>query len=112
MSKIYLQELITPVPNKYIIVGNDGNLTAGDLPTNTFPTITINAPAAVNQLVITTTNPGQSTATATKTTTTKWVCNPPQFGIWTITGTSSSPAATYIESIEVTEITEYVVTLS
>lgn len=112
MSKIYLQERITPVAGKYIVVGNDGNLTTGDLPTNTFPTITITAPSSVNQMVVTTTNPGQSTATATKTTSTTWVCNPPQFGIWTITGTSSSPAATYIESIDVTEITNYSVTLS
>lgn len=50
MGKYYLQEQITPVANKYVIVGSDGNLTTGDiLAFGTTPKIFIDYPSAITE---------------------------------------------------------------
>ena len=45
MSKIYLQEKLNGVEGQYVVVGNDGFLTAGNLSTEAKPELIITAPS-------------------------------------------------------------------
>ena len=107
MSKIYLQEKITPVAGKYIIVGSDGNLTTGDLPQSTLPTISINVPSGTNTITCV---KGTLSLNVNQLTDTTYSCNPTEFGIWTISGNYNGDILS--DTLNVTEITNYFVYLS
>lgn len=107
MSKIYLQEYITPVPNKYIIVGADGYLTTGDINTDVFPVLRINTPGEVSNVQV---YKGSKYLNITKVSNILYTCNPSEFGIWNISCTYNG--STLSDTINITNLTSYSVTLS
>ena len=102
MSKIYLQEKITPVAGKYLVIGQDGNVTTGDLPTGTFPTLNVIVPSGSTNVTVT---QGVVSLPLTQIDSTTWRCNPSAFGIWQ--ATCLSQGSTLTETINIAEIKSY-----
>ncbi len=120
MSRVYLQEKITPVNGNYIVVGADGNLIAGSLSTGYSPSVNINTPTiSINNFRLSVTV-GNYTGTSSsfspsdyiKSTTgstessTSWIFVPPFFGTWNIDITTNDV------SISITELKTYSVDLT
>ena len=106
MAKIYLQEKITPVTNKYIVIGTDGNLTTGDLPTGVYPEIYITFPEGTTGISA---HCGNLVAEVTIISNTTAYCSVKQFGTWIISGFYNNNLIS--DSILVSEITSYDVQL-
>lgn len=111
MSKIYLQEKIPPVAGKYIIVGHDGNLTTGDLPSGTFPTINITVPVgSTNVQCSKTRGQSQITVPVTQKSSSTYTCNPNEFGTWTVSCRHNGDILS--DTVNVALIKSYSITLS
>lgn len=107
MSKIYLQEYITPVANKYIVVGSDGYLTTGDINTNIYPLLIIRTYGAVSNLQVYKDSISVPIITVSDT---QYNCNPTEFGIWNISCNYNGVSLS--DTVNITEVTSYSVNLS
>lgn len=110
MSRIYLQDKITPVAGKYIIVGSDGNLTTGDAVKGFYPTVTFTTATAigVNKLSVVCESGETVVPSLIEGSTKNWQFSPSVFGLWTVTDSQNNQSG----NVDVVDLTSYVITLS
>lgn len=102
MPKVYLQQKINPVPDKYLVIGPDGNITTGNLPEGEFPIIHITFPEGTTNLNA---HCYSFTADIEIKSSTTADCTVKQFGTWVISGFYDGNLIS--DSILVSEITQY-----
>ena len=115
MTKIYLQEKIKPVEGKYIVVGDDGFLTTGDIFDSAYPQLIITTDAVINNIsdIEARCNGNIKVLNIEKVSELEktYSCLLPEFGFWEILATTST-SSTVRGIIDVTEIKTYNVFLS
>ena len=106
MSKIYLQEKLNGVEGQYVVVGNDGFLTAGNLSTEAKPELIITAPSDTETSDFSISCNGiLKTLDKTKESSNIFTCSLPEFGLWSVSIPYNDE--TLIDYIDVTEIKIY-----
>lgn len=86
MSKLYLQEKITPVPGQYVVVGENGFLTAGRLVSDVTPLVIVTVPTGYSESDFSAICNGQDKIiTVESLSETKFKIYLPSFGFWIIT---------------------------
>lgn len=115
MGKIYLQEKINPIPGKYVVADKNGYLTAGDLVTEVHPKLiikglNINFSNISQENIKFYCNKNIKQIDITKVDDHTLVVYPDEFGSWQVLVTL--PKETLNDSINITEITTYTISLS
>ena len=112
MSKIYLQEKIEPAPGLYLVIGENGFLTAGRLSSEVNPQIIITISGGYNISDFSAKCNGVSkNIIFEKLSDTRFNCYLSEFGVWTIIAAKAGTTP-LVESVDVTDIVTYQINFS
>ena len=120
MGKIYLQEKITPIPNKYVVADRNGFLKAGDIVSEVKPQLIITGIninlSAVNSITLFC-NSKTKILELTYVNDNTIICYPDEFGSWEVKAelvpSDSTDNTLLVEGeVDITEISTYYISLS
>ena len=111
--KIYLQEKITPIADKYIVADTNGYLTAGDIVTELYPQVTVNGlnmNISANSLHLSCNGIERLNLEKHQVSANTVVFYPDEFGVWKayILRPDDDPI---VNDVDVTRISTYIITL-